>query len=203
VPPLPDPRRGGGRHREAGQDQCRRFSSLAIVQVTMNMPGTKGLGGHTAPYRGAVRAVRHRGLRARIVSLSLSGLPSSTQQSHAAGLAAAGRGVGCFSEVVPSSLGWLGGGPDTFGVPCDGLLVHPSGTVVPASGVPPTTCIGPTDVSTTVGPLHVSGQWWDSNPRANPHTLHDAYPGLGDCHGPRGHLTRSSSDPHGLQLVRP
>jgi hypothetical protein len=114
VPPLPDPRRGGGRHREAGQDQCRRFSSLAIVQVTMNMPGTKGLGGHTAPYRGAVRAVRHRGLRARIVSLSLSGLPSSTQQSHAAGLAAAGRGVGCFSEVVPSSLGWLGGGPDIW-----------------------------------------------------------------------------------------
>lgn len=59
------------------------------------------------------------------------------------------------------------------------------------------------DSSKTAGSLHVSDQWWDSNPRANPHTLHDAYSGLGDCHGPRGHLTRSSSDPHGLQLVRP
>jgi hypothetical protein len=157
VPTLPNPGRRHPRSGEACPGQRGWFEALAIMQVTIDLPVTEGLGGHTAPCRGAVRAVRHQGLRTRVVSLSLSGLPSSTQQSHAAGLAATGRGVRCFSEVVPNSLSWLPLRGDAFDASAGGHLVSTWCTVRVRSGGRSAATSARRIVSTTVGPLHVLG----------------------------------------------
>jgi hypothetical protein len=82
-------------------------------------------------------------------------------------------------------------------------IVYPIGTLCVRSWCRHTAASAQRVVSTTAGPLHVIRQTVGLEPTSHDPTLHDACSGPGDCHGPRGHLTRSSSDPHGLQSVRP
>jgi len=101
-----------------------------------------------------------------------------------------------------NSLSWLGLVPDTFGVPSDGHCWCPSGTVCVRSGQASDHYVGPGGCLNNARASSYIRQAVGLEP-TSPSLASRWSAGSGGCRDPRGHLSKPSSGPHGLQPVRP